>query len=627
MTMTVFLSCAVLAVSALAKDATQWGHSPSSPTRVMCLGDSITHFGYCEYYLQLFENLRHPGSVVRYVNAGYSGGTVGTGLNRLPIETDRIRPDRAFVMFGMNDVRWTDYVTNAVMSAARRQAADKALTTYRADLPQLVDRILASGVRDLTLVTPTPYDEYSTVLGPRRKFVNEYGLSLAAESVRRLAAEKGLKVVDLHAALTDACRAHPGKKLCGGDSVHPGKIGHLLMASVYWRTLGDDRPVAAVTLDASGSVIRAENAAVSDVSATADALAFDYMPGALPFPDCPEYREVKAINPDFARFNREPLVVVGLKAGDWELVVDGRSLGTFSADVLSRGVNLAELDTPNRRQAAKAMEAAYRLHDFDVPRRDVACVRGSFEKFGVDMNDRDALAKRSEERLAKLKAAKYRWYGWERAASEKFLASVGREAEIAAEEDRLYAAIAAPRPVACRVEIRRTVKLSASGESTLTAYLSKGTDITAAVVKSGSDRPLIKHWTRGDRPLAATVRRHVSWIRLRLVPIASNLLLRKDDGCSDRRFQVGYNVKEKDLLTGEVRRRGPFVTEQETRMVLANVVEQAYDFIGGRQDGDDIPDEAAKPHGVKRLLAASWSMSMSSNRRLMGAFFISRSPS
>lgn len=99
-------------------------------------------------------------------------------------------------------------------------------------------------------------------------------------------------------------------------------------------------------------------------------------------------------------------------------------------------------------------ESALRGRRRDVPRRDVACVRGCFEKFGVDMNDRDALAKCSEKRLAKLKAAKYRWYGWEKAASEKFLASVGREAEIAAEEDRLYAAIAAPRPVVCRVEIR-----------------------------------------------------------------------------------------------------------------------------------------------------------------------------
>ena len=41
---------------------------------------------------------------------------------------------------------------------------------------------------------------------------------------------------------------------------------------------------------------------------------------------------------------------------------------------------------------------------------------------------------------------------------------------------------------------------------------------------------------------------------------------------------MGYFVKEEDFQTGEVRRRGPFVTEQEARMVLANAVEQAYDF-------------------------------------------------
>ena len=41
---------------------------------------------------------------------------------------------------------------------------------------------------------------------------------------------------------------------------------------------------------------------------------------------------------------------------------------------------------------------------------------------------------------------------------------------------------------------------------------------------------------------------------------------------------MGYIVKEEDLQSGEVTRRGPFVTEQEARMVLGNLVEQAYDF-------------------------------------------------
>ena len=41
---------------------------------------------------------------------------------------------------------------------------------------------------------------------------------------------------------------------------------------------------------------------------------------------------------------------------------------------------------------------------------------------------------------------------------------------------------------------------------------------------------------------------------------------------------MGYVVKEEDSQTGEVSRRGPFVTKQEARMALGNLVEQAYDF-------------------------------------------------
>ena len=43
-------------------------------------------------------------------------------------------------------------------------------------------------------------------------------------------------------------------------------------------------------------------------------------------------------------------------------------------------------------------------------------------------------------------------------------------------------------------------------------------------------------------------------------------------------IQVGYIVEEENLQSGAVKRRGPFVTEQEARMALGNLVEQAYDF-------------------------------------------------
>ena len=50
--------------------------------------------------------------------------------------------------------------------------------------------------------------------------------------------------------------------------------------------------------------------------------------------------------------NRQPLRVKGLAAGKYSLRIDGESLGTFSAEQLSSGINLAELNTPMARQAA-----------------------------------------------------------------------------------------------------------------------------------------------------------------------------------------------------------------------------------------------------------------------------------
>ena len=63
---------------------------------------------------------------------------------------------------------------------------------------------------------------------------------------------------------------------------------------------------------------------------------------------------------------------------------------------------------------------------------------------------------------------------------------------------------------------------------------------------------------------------------------------------------MGYVVREEDSRTGEVTRRGPFVTEQEARMALGNLVEQAYDFnpqlatVNVRQEVEDAVRDGRK---------------------------------
>ena len=426
---------------------------PSKDARIMVLGDSITHSGYAPYYLEMIESLRHPGLGVRYFNAGYSGATAGTGVERLKVELAQHRPTAVYVMFGMNDVRWTDYTEDTVFTPERQRAADEALGNYKWAMGVLLKEIADAGVTDVTLVTPTPYDEYSD--GPRRRFVSEYGLRKAAEIVRELSAERGIPVVDLNAAFTDACRKHPEKKLCGDDRVHPGRLGHLLAAATYLRAYGETAPVASVTLDARGTVIRADGAHIDSVQAADGTLEFDYAPQALPLPDLPEVRELSAMDPSLLSFNREPLAVIGLADGTWELLADGRSLGQFTARQLSLGVDLAACDTPNRRLAGEAAEAMTRLHDFDMPLRNAACSRRAFEAFGIDMNDKAALQAASDKRLARLQAENCPWFAFERDAANAFLATVGNEAKIEADRGALSAAVARPRAVRTRLKLVR----------------------------------------------------------------------------------------------------------------------------------------------------------------------------
>ena len=59
---------------------------------------------------------------------------------------------------------------------------------------------------------------------------------------------------------------------------------------------------------------------------------------------------------------------------------------------------------------------------------------------------------------------------------------------------------------------------------------------------------------------------------------------------------MGYVVKEEDLQSGEVTRRGPYGTENEARMILANEIEEAYasDSSLARRDVQDEVDAALR---------------------------------
>lgn len=329
-----------------------------SGERIVFLGDSITKNGKYLYFLQLFEELRHPGRGVTFLNAGISGDRVDSGRERLDWDVLPLKPDRVIVMFGMNDVKLALW-ESATPDAAAQDARDKAVSGFRRELERLIDGLATAGVR-CDLATPPPYDQYDAASkAVCRTNGNEPGLARLAEVVRQVAAERGLGLVDVHRPLTAVLKSHPELGLLRGDRIHPWWEGHLLLAVQYLEVMGEDGEVGRIELTASAAK-----------------RGFRYAPKRLPFPSLDVFwrnmeRTVETAYPFEERFNREILVVKGLQAGRYAVLADGREFASFDAAELAHGVNIAMCDTPSCRQAQTAAKTMIELMTLETTFRDV----------------------------------------------------------------------------------------------------------------------------------------------------------------------------------------------------------------------------------------------------------------
>lgn len=421
--------------------------------RVVFFGDSITHDGRYIYYLQLFQNLRCPGSGTRLLNGGISGDSAGGGLGRWKDDILPLRPDRAFVMFGMNDVGRDLYAT-ATPTDAQVKGRAAALARYEANLRALAALMSTSGVQTV-FVTPSPYNQYS-VQPERENLVqcNEPGLAACADRVRALAAERHFGVVDLHAPMTALFKAHPAFAFCG-DRVHPGSEGHLVMAALLVEAMRYSPVVSRAVVDAKTGAVGASgsrNCALSCVRATPRRVAFTYAPRALPFPKLPEYEKVDgAFYPLTARLNQEVVVVTGLEDGRYTLAFDGRPVGTFTAAAFAQGVNVALLDTPNQRRAREAARAMAELKGVNARLRTFALVCGMLRRNKVDPSDPAAAEAWLADWLAR--NARNRYIGAFRDWAKSYRDVAPVKAALEAQVEDLYERMAAACPAVSRVTV------------------------------------------------------------------------------------------------------------------------------------------------------------------------------
>ncbi len=362
---------------------------------VACIGDSITHGGRWHRYVAEYCATRFPDRSIRFLNGGISGDSAGGVLTRLDQDILSQRPNAAVVMLGMNDVQGWLYKKGAESDPQLAQKRQRAHADYVKNMGQILDRLQreGQGLHRILLMTPSPYDQTAQIAREAAIGQNE-ALGTFAQSVRELAAERGLPVVDNHATMTAMNLAHqkadPTSTIINEDRVHPGPPGSLVMAWLFLKACQSPALVSHVALDVpTRSVVAHEGAEIEHLAWEGTATSFTLTERSLPWPIAPEARPALDWAPILDDLNRQTLAVTGLPSGTHTLYIDDVLVGTWSDKELATGVNLAGLPmSPQLEQARRVQLLCEERRRIQEELRSIPFVELMWIKAGtVDLGD------------------------------------------------------------------------------------------------------------------------------------------------------------------------------------------------------------------------------------------------
>jgi lysophospholipase L1-like esterase len=321
-----------------------------SGDRVVFYGDSITDQRLYTTLTETFVLTRFPNLDVTFTHSGWGGDRVGGGGGgpvdlRLERDVFPYHPTVVTIMLGMND-------------GSYRAFDQPIFDTYAHGYEHIVQSLKehVPGVR-ITAIEPSPYDDVTR----EPMFPGGYNAVLMRYSqyVRELAQKEHLQDADLNTSVVEALRKANSKDSANAskllpDRVHPAAAGHLLMSEALLKAWNAPSLVSSVTIDAAaGKVEESQKASVTNLK-TDGGLSWDEVEGSLPMALDPKDKllPLALASSDYLdALDREMLKVSGLKPGRYALKIDGASAGTYEADDLDKGVNLATADTPMLHQA------------------------------------------------------------------------------------------------------------------------------------------------------------------------------------------------------------------------------------------------------------------------------------
>lgn len=391
--------------------------------RVVFAGNSITEAGLYENYIWLYYITHFPEMKLQIINGGVGGDVAGQIYDRLPKDILQKDPSTLVLTFGMNDSKYFEYGDTTQTEKVRKGAVD---TSYASFLK--IEKVL-KGRPDIRkiIMTSSPYDE--TMRNKDNYFKGKSETLEEIAAFQKEGAERNhWDFVDLLHPMLGITQREQAKRpdftLTGPDRIHPGSAGHFVMAYLFLKAQGlAGKPVADVVIDVAGSkLIKSENADIKAIKTDEKGLHFDYLAKSLPYPidtvprvwqNNQVQKDALSLIPFMAEFNREQIVVSGLKEGKYTLRIDGAYMGAYSAEDWARGINLAEIThTPQYKQALQLMELNRKHRELEAKFRNYYWVNYDFLQaknllFDDSEAARDTVMHNEDNGWVKVKAADY----------------------------------------------------------------------------------------------------------------------------------------------------------------------------------------------------------------------------
>ena len=319
--------------------------------RVVFYGDSITQDGGYAALVEEYCRSRFPTWNLRFYNAGVGGDTVSGGWagaigERLDRDVIRARPTVVTIMLGMNDGGYKKF--DAATLAAFADG-------YRAIVKRLEESL--PGAR-IYLIRSSPFDDVSRLPNFEGGYMDV--LRRLGDKVADIGRENHLQVIDFGSVLASGIegvfRMNPDRsRQLLPDRVHPSSAGHIVMGATMLRAWQAPAQVSYVEIDANRrEVAVSKNSKVNALTFDGDKVTWTGLDDSLPLPL--DYNDsntdlAQLAGADLDSINSEPLVVRGLRPGQYKLKIDDQLVGLFSDVDLANGVNLARYNTPMREQA------------------------------------------------------------------------------------------------------------------------------------------------------------------------------------------------------------------------------------------------------------------------------------